>query len=446
MRALGPRAWILVALLTVCVVGRGAYVLYLVHTDAIVTKTGDAPSYLAPARSLAEHARFESTQPGLPEFLRTPGYPLFVAAVYRVFGEHITAVLLGQVLLSALTVYLAYLLATRMWSATVGLLAAGLTLVEPLQNATTSTLLTETLAAFLLLAVAMIGYRAFTASRLRPGVWAMLGLAITVSTFVRPVTYYFPPFVVALLVVWSWVRRFPVRDLAKAVAVFLLPVVVLCGAWQVRNHHEVGSWRFSGVEGKNMYEYRAAGVVADQTGISVERAGVRLRAEFGPRGAERQGTYYDRMFRAGLRIVRAHPISALKYSARGLASELFGVRAKFFDYLEVSPAGWLTALALAVLLAFYAACGYGIVLVVRARRHVAAHAFVISIAAYNVLASAGPEALGGRGERFRAPVMPILILYAAFGAWSLYALLRDRRARLIDSPASVAQLDRASHF
>jgi len=78
--------------------------------------SGDAPSYLAPAEQLAEHARFENAH-GDKEYLRTPGYPLFVAAVYRVFGERNTAVLLVQVLLSALTVYLAYLLASWMWSA-----------------------------------------------------------------------------------------------------------------------------------------------------------------------------------------------------------------------------------------------------------------------------------------------------------------------------------------
>src|SRR5262249_30796022 len=163
------------------------------------------------------------------------------------------------------------------------------------------------------------------------------------------------------------------------------------------------------------YIYRAAGVVAHESGTTLAQAQDQLRAELGPRGDRRAGERYDQLFRAGFRIVRGHPIAALDNAASGLGSELFRVRAKLFDDLNVSPADWLTALALAVLLAFYACCVYGIVLVVRARRQLAAHAFVIGIAAYCLLASAGPEAWGGRGERFRAPVMPILILYAAFG-------------------------------
>ena len=445
LKPLSRRAWILVAVLAVCVVGRGGYALYLVHSDQIVTTTGDAPSYLAPARMLAEHARFENLH-GNEEYLRTPGYPLFIAAVYRVFGERNTAVLLVQVLLSACTVYLAYLLASRMWSSTVGLVAAVLTLVEPLQNATSATLLTETLAAFLLLAVAAIGYHALTAGRLRPGVWALLGFAITVSTFVRPVTYYLPPFVLLLLLVWSRRRRFPLVDVGKAVAAFLVPIVALCGAWQVRNHHEVGSWRFSGVEAKNMYVFRAAGVVAREDGISLADAQDRLVEALGPVGTRRAGERYDQLYRAGVRIVREHPVAALQDAAHGLGSELFEVRVKVFDYLDFSPPEWLARAALAVLLAFYALCLYGIFLVARARRHLAAHALVLGIAAYNLLASAGPEAWGGRGERFRAPVMPILVLYAAFGACTLYTSLRNRRARLTSESASVAQLDRASHF
>ena len=351
LKPLRRRAWILVAVLAVCAVGRGGYALYLVHSDQIVTTTGDAPSYLGPARMLAEHARFENVH-GDEEYLRTPGYPLFIAAVYRVFGERNTAVLLVQVLLSACTVYLAYFLASRMWSSTVGLVAAVLTLLEPLQNATSATLLTETLAAFLLLAIATIGYHAFTSDRLRPGVWALLGFAITVSTFVRPVTYYLPPCVLLLLLVWSRRRRFPPVDLGKAVAAFLVPIVVLCGAWQVRNHHEVGSWRFSGVEAKNMYIFRAAGVVAREDGISLADAQDRLVESLGPVGTRRAGERYDQLYRAGVRIIREHPVAALRDAAHGLGSELFEVRVKVFDYLDFSPPEWLARIALAVLLAF----------------------------------------------------------------------------------------------
>ena len=70
--------------------------------------------------------------------------------------------LLVQVVLSALTVYVVYLLASRMWSAPIGLLAAVLTVLDPLQNASTATLLTECLAVLALTTFAAVGYAVFT--------------------------------------------------------------------------------------------------------------------------------------------------------------------------------------------------------------------------------------------------------------------------------------------
>jgi 4-amino-4-deoxy-L-arabinose transferase-like glycosyltransferase len=438
---MGSRRLLLAAILVCCVVGRGAYAVYLAHTDAVVTASGDTPTYLGPARQLAEHGRFEDPgTPPQPEFLRTPGYPAFVAVVYRVFGVgDNTAVLLAQVLLSGVTVLLAYLLALRMWSAPVGLLAALFTALEPLQNAASATLLTETLSAFVLLAAALVGYDALRDDTPRAAPWALLGFILAVATLVRPIAYYLPLLVLLLLVVRYARRRAAWREIVKVTLAFLVPLVVLVGGWQLRNHERVDSWRVSGIEGKNLYLYRAAGVVARHSDLTVSEAKDKLLADFGPRGTEREGSYYGRMYREGARILRDHPVDAFRDAVRGLGSEMFGVREKFFGYLGVQPVPDAVAdLALLGLLAFYAACGYGIVLVIRTRRQLLAHAFVLGIAAYVLLGSAGPEAFGGRGERFRAPIVPILILYAAFGAYSTWRVLeREVSRRRVTQVSSV---------
>jgi len=417
---------LLAAILIACVVGRGAYVLYLVHTNAVVTAHGDAPTYLGPARELIDHGRFNSaTSPGQPEFLRTPGYPAFIAAVYGVFGKNNTAVLLVQVVLSALTIFLAYLLAARIWSPPIGLLAALFTLLEPLQNATSATLLTESLSALLLVGVAVIGFAAFTSEAPDLMLYAWFGLAIAAATLVRPVAYYLPLVVLALLFIRHVARRARWLDLAKVTVAFLLPIVVLVGGWQFRNHERVGSWQFSGIEAKNVYHYRAAGVLARSSGITFAEAQHQLDKKFGPRGTESQGSYYGRMYRAGVHILSSHPGDTIIVTLKGLWSELFSVRVRFFEYLGFRPASGAAETAAEVLLvAFYVVTAYGMVLVARRRRDLLAHVFVTGVALYILVASAGPEAMGGRGERFRAPIMPILILYAAAGAHTLYRAAR----------------------
>jgi hypothetical protein len=434
------RRLLLAAILVVCVVGRGAWAIHMIRADRVVTTSGDTPTYLAPARELAEHGRFtDPGDPPRPEYVRTPGYPAFVAAVYRVFGlGDNTAVLLAQILVSGATVLLAYLLATRMWSTSVGLLAALFAALEPLQNATSATLLTETLSAFMLMAVALVGYQALSDERPRPARWVLLGFLLAVATLVRPIAYYLPLLVLLLLLVRYARRRDAWRDVVMVAAAFLVPLVVLVGGWQYRNHERVDSWRVSGIEAKNLYLYRAAGVVARHSGLTVTEAKDKLRDEFGPRRAgEREGPYYRRMYTAGMRILRDHPVDAARDALRGLGSEVFGVREKFFVYIGVQPVPTALAdVALVGLLAFYAACGYGVVLVVRARRHLLAHAFVLGIAAYVLAGSAGPEAFGGRGERFRAPIMPILVVYAAFGACTAWRAFERSRTRGRATPAS----------
>ena len=423
------RSLLLAAILVFCVVGRGAYALYLVHSGEVVTTVGDAPSYLGPARELLHHGRFDAANPpGQPEFLRTPGYPAFIAAVYRVFGETNTAVLLVQVVLSALTVFLVYLLASTMWSASIGLLAALFTALEPLQSVTSATLLTECVAALLLTITAAVGFAVLRRDKPRPGLLAVLGLVMAVSILVRPVLYYLPLLVLLLLVIRYAGRRGQWVALAKATAAFLVPLVVLVGGWQLRNHERVDSWRVSGIEGKNLYKYRAAGVLARTSGVSLIDAQHELSRKFGPLGTESQGSYYGRMYRAGMHILTSHPGDAIIGAVDGFWNELFSVHHLIVKSLHIRRvAGAVEFAAVALLLAFYAVCVYGMVLVVRRRRDLLAHVFVVGVAFYVLLASAGPEALGGRGERFRAPIMPLLILYAASGVYALRTSAVGRR-------------------
>ena len=146
------------------------------------------------------------------------------------------------------------------------------------------------------------------------------------------------------------------------------------------------------------------------------------------RGTESQGSYYGRMFRSGMHIVTAHPGAAIIGTVDGLWSEITTVHTKSFGNLGFGSQNSLLIVPLEIsLVAFYGFTLYGMVLVVRRRRDLFAHAFVVAIAIYVLVASAGPEALGGRGERFRAPIVPILILYAAAGAHAIYGFARRGR-------------------
>jgi 4-amino-4-deoxy-L-arabinose transferase-like glycosyltransferase len=419
-RARSARAGLL-AVLGLCAILRAVGVLTVLATNPHEVVQVDSASYLRPALALLHGDGFlHAIGAHQPEFVRTPGYPLFIAIVYRVFGESHAALLLAQVVVSTITVFVVWRLGARMWSVGVALLASLLVIAEPLQWYTTGTILSESLATLFLVLVAAIGFRLFADDRLRWEHAALLGLAIALATIVRPVTYYLPLVAVAFLGATATRRGLGLRRSLQLVAALLLPLLVVVGGWQFRNHEQVGSWRVSGVEGKNLYLFRGARALADERGVTLAAEQRVLMARLGPEHGEQPGPYFDRMYSLGRDILVAHPAEAVAGTVTGLLDEITSTRSRIFTYLGMSPAsGVLEGVAAALLLAFYALCGYGIVLVVRTRRDLVAHAFVLAVVAYVLLVSAGPEAAGGRGERFRAVIMPILALYAARGAYEL---------------------------
>ena len=306
-----------------------------------------------------------------------------------------------------------------------GLLAAALVALDPLQFAASASLMTEAAFSLALLSVVGIGFRVFQPRAPRVAWYALLGIGISTATLIRPTTYYLPVFAVALLIVHS--RRWGARAVARNAVVFVLPVVVMIGGWQIRNHYEVGSWRYSGIEAISIYGDRAAYVLARHEGISVDAANQRLARQLSssrlatchagkpclPARPSRPGPFYDELYRRGFDILKEYPVTTLQESGRGLARDVFGPGTETVGrVLGVEHSTLLKLVLEGFLLCMYAGFAYGLVLVWRrARGYGLAHVFAVGTAGYVLLVSAQPEA----NARFRTPVMPILALYAALG-------------------------------
>ncbi len=84
---------------------------------------------------------------------------------------------------------------------------------------------------------------------------------------VRPTTYYFPPIVIVLLLCRFW--RLGWQKVLVSLLAFVLPIVVVVGGWQLRNHDAVNSWQVSGSAAVTVYCYNAAAVEAKVTHRSV---------------------------------------------------------------------------------------------------------------------------------------------------------------------------------
>src|SRR5262249_41768577 len=139
----------------------------------------------------------ETEEPFAPTFLRVPGYPLFLAGVYKIFGiDNNTAARIIQAVVSTVTCWLVALLALA-WSPPhwdtrerrrVFLLALGASALCPFTAIYVSTILTETWATFFATAsvlAASVALRAENRSK-RISWWTAAGLLGGAVTMFRP--------------------------------------------------------------------------------------------------------------------------------------------------------------------------------------------------------------------------------------------------------------------
>src|SRR5256714_8637399 len=160
----------------------------------------DTPTYLAPAHAIlhgsyttplpaldSTYLRIPASAVGAPErqTMRTPGYPLLLAAVGGGKpGPSRDVLYIVQALLCGAATFLLTLTARRLWNERLGLLARLLYAVDPYSKRYVSIVLTEVLATFLAVAAAY----AFVRARQERSAawWAATGGLIAALTPTRP--------------------------------------------------------------------------------------------------------------------------------------------------------------------------------------------------------------------------------------------------------------------
>jgi 4-amino-4-deoxy-L-arabinose transferase-like glycosyltransferase len=173
-----------------------------------------------------EFTRSPELQPFVPETIRTPAYPLFVAAVYRVAGEHHVAVAAAQGLLFALITLVVFALASRLASQRVALAAAAFTALYPAIPYYGALVLTEVLCTFFVTLGLWTAVRAIQDRRTSQ--FVLTGVLFGLATLTRPTFALFPVALVgciALAALWrgQWRRAVPAVWTLAAFAVVLAP-------------------------------------------------------------------------------------------------------------------------------------------------------------------------------------------------------------------------------
>jgi 4-amino-4-deoxy-L-arabinose transferase-like glycosyltransferase len=143
----------------------------------------------AMARS-GKFTRFPESPVFIPEVIRTPGYPAFVAVVYRLFGASTLPVAIAQALVFALICLIVYALARRIAGEKTATVAAFMTALFPPLPYYGALVLTEVWTTFVLMAAMLVCVRAVQRGRTRD--FMIAGLLFSGTTLVRPAFVLLP--------------------------------------------------------------------------------------------------------------------------------------------------------------------------------------------------------------------------------------------------------------
>ncbi len=244
------------SLLTVTVLSRLLFALLVWHLDgAHGFMSPDTLGYVIPAQSLM-HGSFSVG--GIPEIVRTPGYPLLLLPA--VASHHLLLIaILENLSLAAGAAWLIWRITSELVpSSKAAWWAVLLYCFEPVGFLYSEKLLTDLFFAAQLLLFAWLTIRFL----LKPTVIRLVGsaLALGMATYTRPVSLFLGLWLAPLFFLFprqlSWAQRIP-----RAIAFVLLFTMTLV-PWIVRNDKIAGYAGFSAITDFNLYFYFGAAVKA----------------------------------------------------------------------------------------------------------------------------------------------------------------------------------------
>ena len=308
------------------------------HDIGYFVATDDSHEYLGLAESLTEGSFSKN---GVPEVMRTPGYPLLVA-LGVLAGHPIGFTVLLQVVLGGAAAVIVYALAVHVAtylglrdSRRVGLLAGLFYALDPLSVIFSSFLLSETLFTTLLIAHLFVLSKYFETGLMR--FVALSGVFAAASAFVRPVAQYWPLVVVAVLLL----HRAPTKQVDRpftrfaSALVFVMVTLTPLMLWAARNTYETGYSGFSAAGDYGLYVSLGSSVANTHRNTFKQQVDM-LAMRNGWTAAER----YDYMRREGLRVIVDRPLTYLAVHSRAILQSLTPA---FSMYVEIYRPGYADA-------------------------------------------------------------------------------------------------------
>jgi len=191
----------------------------------------DSIHYYTIAHNVAERHTYSDIN-GKPDVYWAPGYPLFLSAIYMLFGANDSTVRIIQAILSALIVLFVYYICVKVFNERIAVIAAAISCIHPGLIGYSGIFLPQLLSAFLLV------FFIFLLVEVKMNMIAMpiLGLIAGYAVLARAELLLFFPCLLALSVYWPERKR----GGFKLALVFLIIMILVVSIWSVRNFRVFG--------------------------------------------------------------------------------------------------------------------------------------------------------------------------------------------------------------
>jgi 4-amino-4-deoxy-L-arabinose transferase-like glycosyltransferase len=240
-----------IALCAIIVLALALRIIFFTYKVDNFKLGGDARNYINMSHQLVDKGIYGywyegysyGGKPGVSNARVTPGYPLFVSAVYAVFHDNykqITVIRLLQIIIGGLiTPLLAFVLVRRLFGRdNVALLTALLVSVYPSYVLSVTQILTEVLA---LASVLLYFYLAVLGFQTRKTYLNLLaGAAFALQILIRP--NILPLFVVPFIYAWFTWFKDSRKELVRIFIYNLLGFAAAMLPWWIRNYVVLGSF------------------------------------------------------------------------------------------------------------------------------------------------------------------------------------------------------------
>lgn len=370
----------------------------------------DSASYLTLSKDLDAFTSTSNPHFSL-SMLRTPVYPLYLAATRDVTGSSIVGPMLLQVLVAVGVVYITYRLGLSLFGRSAALWAALFLAIDPLSIIYSSLVLTDMLFTYFLAWSVLLLWRP-TDNRWTCGLAS--GLLLGVATLTRPVSLYLS---IVLAIGYLILERKDLRRAAVVAVSFIVGFGLVAGGWVIRNDVLGGVPTISTIEGHNLLYFRAVGALEEGQNLTPPQAysyvSAQVRAELPPQPSLGQ---IDRAEESIARtIILNNPIGYAKEVISGGGRLAFGTGSA---ELVPATAGHATDVVGAYgdlyLLVLYVLVVVG--LWAAWREHRLRNCLLpLVVICYLAIVSSGLDAY----SRFRLPIMPFLALLAGLGAMAV---------------------------